>query len=85
MKTFFVIQYQYNQKRLKSGFNEKLTYSTKTADCDNSEMKKRKRKVVWFNPLFSLNVKTNVGKIFLRLVKRHFAKESPIAHLTTNA
>ena len=85
MKTFFVIQYQYNQKRLKSGFNEKLTYSTKTADCDNSEMKKRKRKVVWFNPLFSLNVKTNVGKIFLRLVKRHFAKERPIAHLTTNA
>ena len=85
MKTFFVIQYQYNQKRLKSGFNEKLTYSTKTADCDNSEMKKRKRKVVWFNPLFSLNVKTNVGKIFLRLVKKHFAKERPIAHLTTNA
>ena len=55
------------------------------ANCDNSEMKKRKRKVVWFNPLFSLNVKTNVGKIFLRLVKRHFAKERPIAHLTTNA
>ena len=75
----------YSETLKKSGFNEKLTYSTKTADCDTSEKKKRKRKVIWFNPPFSLNVKTNVGKIFLRLVKRHFAKESPIAHLTTNA
>ena len=62
----------------KSGFNDKLIYSTKTADCDTSEKKKRKRKVIWFNPPFSLNVKTNVGKTFLRLVKRHFPKENPL-------
>ena len=41
-------------------------------------MKKHKRKVIWFNPPFSLNVKTNVGKIFLKLVKRHFPKENPL-------
>ena len=75
----------YSEALQKSGFNDKLIYSTKAADCDTSEKKKRKRKVIWFNPPFSLNVKTNVGKIFLRLVKRHFAKERPIAHLTTNA
>ena len=78
MKRFLVIQYQYTQKRLKSSFNDKLTYSTKTAGCDTSEKKKRKRKVICFNPPFSLNVKTNVGKIFLRLVKRHFPKENPL-------
>ena len=62
----------------KSGFNDKLTYSTKTADCDTSENKKSKRKVIWFNPPCSLNLETNVGKIFLRLVKRLFLKENPL-------
>ena len=28
--------------------------------------------VIWFNPPFSANVKTNIGKIFLALVKKHF-------------
>ena len=40
--------------------------------------KKHKRKVIWFNLPFPLNVKTNVGKIFWRLVKRHFPKENPL-------
>ena len=79
MKTVFVIQYQYTQKCLKKGgFNEKSTYSRKRTKCDTSEKKKCKTKVIWFNPQFSLNVKTNVGKIFLRLVKRHFPKENPL-------
>ena len=55
-----------------------LIYSTKTAGCDTPEKKKCKRKVIWFNPPFSLNVKTNVGKIFLKIVKRHFPKENPL-------
>ena len=44
---------------------EKPQYNTKT---------NRLRKVIWFNPQFSQNVKTNVGKIFSRLVKQHFPK-----------
>ena len=68
----------YSDALKKSGFNDKLTYSTKTADYDTSEKKTRKRKFIWFNLPFSLNVKTNVGKIFLKLVKRHFPKESPL-------
>ena len=34
--------------------------------------KKRKRKIIRFNPPFSLNIKTNVGKLFLKLLKSHF-------------
>ena len=34
--------------------------------------------VIWFNPPFSLNVKKNVAKIFLRLVKGYFPKENPL-------
>ena len=32
------------------------------------------RNILWFNPLFSSNVKTNIGKIFLRLLDKHFPK-----------
>ena len=61
----------------KSGFNDILTYNIKTTDCGTLEKKKRERKVTWFNPPFSLNVKKkNVRKIFLKLVKRHFPKEN---------
>ena len=30
------------------------------------------QKIIWFNPPFSLNVKTNVAKIFLQLIDTHF-------------
>ena len=42
---------------------EKAQYNTK---------RNRLRKVKWFNPPFSQNVKTNIEKIFLKLVKQHF-------------
>ena len=32
----------------------------------------RKRKVIWFNPPYSINVATNVGHDFLNLVSKHF-------------
>ena len=34
----------------------------------------RNRKVIWFNPSYSLNVKTNFGKVFLNLVRKHFPR-----------
>ena len=34
----------------------------------------RLRKAIWFNPPFSQNVKTDIGKTFLKLVKQHFRK-----------
>ena len=36
----------------------------------------RAKKVIWFNPPYSLNVKTNVGREFLMLVDKHF----PVGH-----
>ena len=37
-------------------------------------MKKRQRKIIWFNPPFSKIVKTNIGKTFFKLINRHFPK-----------
>ena len=35
-------------------------------------MKKRKRKILWFNPPFSEHVKTNIEKTFLNFLEKHF-------------
>ena len=45
---------------------EKPQYNTK---------RNRLRIVIWFNPPFSQNVKTNIGKTFLKLVKQQFPKQ----------
>ena len=34
----------------------------------------RNRKNIWFNPPYSINVKTNIGRIFLRLIDKHFPR-----------
>ena len=34
----------------------------------------RNRKVIWFNPPFSLNVKTNIGKKVVKLICKHFTR-----------
>ena len=40
-----------------------------------SSNRNRKRKVIWFNPPFNEDVDTNIGKSFIKLVKKHFPKE----------
>ena len=36
----------------------------------------RNRKVIWFNPQFSQNVETNIGKLSFKLMRKHFPKNS---------
>ena len=57
----------YNIAVKKIWFNESIKYS-------QSQLKERnrKRQIIWFNPPFSVNVKTNVGKLFMRLIDKHF-------------
>ena len=46
-------------------------------DADNAQNQtnaNRKRKIIWYNPPFSQNVKTNIGKKFLKLVSKHFPR-----------
>ena len=43
-------------------------------DNCNNQNTNRKRKIIWFNPPFNQQVKTNIGKSFLKLVKKHFTK-----------
>ena len=40
--------------------------------------KNRSRNIFWFNPPFSQNVKTNIGKIFLKLIEKRFPNHHPL-------
>jgi len=60
----------YENALKKSGFNEPLTYCPIQENDDSKP--KRKRNILWFNPPFSKNVRTYVGRTFISLVKKHF-------------
>ena len=52
------------------GFNHKLEY--KPSNGQARAKKSRKRRVTWFNPPYIMDVDTNVGKEFLKLIDFHF-------------
>ena len=66
-------KHQYEDALRKSGFKSKLPYRDSTAPT-NKRMISRKRKIVWFNPLYNQNVSTNIAKIFLKLVDKLFPR-----------
>ena len=55
----------YNTALKKSGFNENIKYSPRKLKQRN-----RNRQIIWFNTFYSMNVKTNVGKLFMRLIDK---------------
>lgn len=62
----------YNNSLNKCGYTEKLTYCTDENQANGR--KNRKRNIIWYNPPYSKNVKSNIGKQFLKLVNKHFDK-----------
>ena len=58
---------EYEKVLKASGYNDKLVYTPNQPKRNN-----RNRKVIWYNPPFDLQVKTNVAKKFLGLVDKHF-------------
>ena len=59
---------EYQEILKKSGYKEKLSYSPPT----RRNRRQRKRNILWYNPPFDLQVKTNIGKTFLLLIDKHF-------------
>ena len=60
-----------------SGFNTSIKYAKDEAKSNRN----RNRKIIWFNPPFSQNVKTNIGKTFIKLVKKHFPKDHKLSKI----
>ena len=63
---------QYEAALRMSGFEESIEYEPDRAEDRRDRSRNRKRKVIWFNPPFSANVKTNIGRKFLSLIRKHF-------------
>ena len=63
----------YENNLRQSGYNKKLTY--KHTNTNQQKHSKHKRKIIWFNPPFSKNVSTKIGKSFLSLLDLHFPKK----------
>ena len=52
--------------------NSGLRCSTKQEAPVENSRRNRNKKVTWFNLTYCLNVKTSIGKVFLKLVRKHF-------------
>ena len=63
-----VIPYQDALDR--SGYKHKIKYKANIDTVSNK--KQRKRNIIWFNLPYRKNRKTNIGKIFLNPIKKHF-------------
>ena len=47
----------------------------------NQIKKKRKRNIIWFNPPHTKSVKTNIGRIFLKLISKHFSSNHKLVKI----
>ena len=70
-KDIFLGSVIYYEKCLKnSGYKTKLQYQQPKEN--NQNKKKRKRNIIWFNPPYSKSVKTNIGRILIKLISKYF-------------
>ena len=58
-------------RRFRAGTSERKKPVTHTAQ---KSRKNRQRNIIWFNPPYSMNVQTNIGREFLNLVSKNFPK-----------
>ena len=56
----------YNKRLKFSGFNENIQFTSIPPPRRNPN-----KKIIWLNPPYFVNVKTNIGRIFLCLVGKH--------------
>ena len=60
----------YQKALQKSGYNYKLKYEPQNKQRNNKQ--RSTRNVTWFNPTYSENVATNIGRKFFHLIDRSF-------------
>ena len=78
-KEIFMKSKVYYEKALyESRYSTNLEY-TPHDDCQKKkEQRKRKRNIIWFNPPYSKNVQMTIGKVFFKLLHKHFPKSNKL-------
>ena len=61
-----------------SGYSHHLEFSPPTAQPFNSARRNNHRDIIWYNPPFSKNVATNVGRSFLKILDKEFPNSHPL-------
>ena len=75
--TFDAAAPEYNEALRRSDFNAQLTYQPPNANTNTRRSKPRN--VIWYNPPFSKNVKTNIAHKFLQLIDKHFPPSNKLS------
>ena len=70
----------YREALARSGYDYQLKFNPEAANPPKRK-RKRSRKILWCNPPFSLNVKTNIAKEFLKLIDRFFPPGHPLRQI----
>ena len=75
-----------NQKALQSsGHRHTRTYKHPKNDDNSTNIntikRNRKRQIIWFNPPFNLERKTENGKLFLNILDNHFSIHNKLQNL----
>ena len=68
---------EYESALSEAGYKQPLKYTINEQNNANNR-RKRKRKIVWYNPPFSKSVKGNLGCTFLKLLNKHFPKDNKL-------
>ena len=66
-----------------SGYNHRLAFTPSSTQSLYSTRRKRHRNIIWYNPPFSKNVATNVGRAFLKILDEEFP-ENHVFHKIFN-
>ena len=67
---------EYEEALKNSGYkNQNLTFKRIQ---EKKTSRNRSRNVIWFNPPFNKNVETNIAKLFLKLIDKHFTKKNDL-------
>ena len=70
---------EYDKALKASGYKDKIKYNLNENRGNQSTKRKRKRRdEIFFNPPYSSEVKTDIGRQFLRLIDKNFPVNSPL-------
>ena len=68
----------YQEALDKAGYHHKLEYMENVENDQPRQKRKRKRNLVYFNPPFDKNVKTRIGREFLKIIDASFPPGNPL-------
>ena len=71
---------EYQKALEEAGYTDTLTYDP-NINKTNKPKRKRSRRITKYNPPYSKNVATNIGKEFFKLLRLHFPKQHPLHRL----